>query len=251
MCRLISYIGAPVAPASLILVPPHSLIQQCRAPRHQTRTNDNPDGFGLAWFDGDANLHRYRRATPMWEDHSFTAVASDARTSCFVGAIRKATPGIALGEENTPPYVRDGWIFAHNGSIDGWVEGNDVRARGVVSEARAAEIEGTTDSEMLFAAILTRIDEGEAPHTAVGGVVAMIGGRFGGWLNVVLTDGEQIVATTWRNSLFILEHAGTTVIASEPYDDDLRWRHVADQMLVHATRDATSIEPIQRVQVSP
>ena len=56
--------------------------------------------------------------------------------------------------ENTHPFVSDGWVFAHNGTIQ---HQDALRAR--CSGRRLREITGDTDSELFFAYVLTRLDE--------------------------------------------------------------------------------------------
>jgi gamma-glutamyl hercynylcysteine S-oxide hydrolase len=250
MCRFIAYAGEPVVIASLVVEPQHGLLGQCRAPRFQTRTKDNPDGYGVAWYTG-SGIERHRKPVPMWEDVEFLKRARSIETTGFVAAIRKATPGIALGEENTPPYVNGNWIFAHNGSVEGWVEGNDKRAREMVSDRRLGQMLGTTDSEVLFAMVLDFIDEGADAATAVQMTVAFFADSFGGYLNLVLTDGERIAATAYQNSLFVLRTERAVVIASEPYDDDDGWEQVPDKHVLDASVDGATIGQIPLVKVKP
>ncbi len=74
---------------------------------------------------------------------------------------------------------------------------------------------------MLFGLILDRLDAGEDAAVALAEVLEPLVGD-GGRYNVVLTDGEQLLATCLGNSLFLRflpGHRIGNVIASEPYDD--------------------------------
>lgn len=252
MCRFIAYIGEPVTALDLLVVPPHSLFEQCRSPRHQTRTKDNPDGFGISWFNDDGVVERYRKPIPMWEDGDLSRRAATIVSGSFLAAIRKATPGLAICIENTAPYLADNMTFAHNGGVDGWVRGITGKAEALgVSATRLAAIEGTTDSEMLFGAILTRLDDGMSKHDAVTSVCVDIGERFGGYLNFLLSDGSTIYATSWGNSLFTLQRDGAVVVASEPFDNHDDWVRVPDRMYVQADRGGLAISPLAPERVSP
>ncbi|MFN2613658.1 MAG: class II glutamine amidotransferase [Actinomycetota bacterium] len=243
MCRFIAYTGPEIGAADLLVVPPHSLFEQCRSPRYQTRTNDNPDGFGISWFE-DGELKRYRKPVPMWEDDELPSVARTTRARHFLAAIRKATPGLAIATENTAPYIADGMSFAHNGSVEGWVEGTGARVREMVSERRLGGIEGTTDSEVLFALVLSRLDDGMSRSDAIASACVDVGTAFGGWLNLLLHDGERIVATSWGNSLFVLERDGAVIVASEPFDNRDDWRQIPDRMLVEAGSDGVDVSSL-------
>ena len=107
-----------------------------------------------------------------------------------------------------------------------------------VSDRRAAEIAGSTDSEVLFAMALDRIDAGEAPAAALSGVVGAVMGSTGGRLNMVLTDGHTIAATACGDSLYVQEEAPGVVVASEPYDDRAGWREVPDGSVIEAAERA-------------
>lgn len=67
----------------------------------------------------------------------------------------------------------------------------------------------------------------------------------GSRLNLLLTDGERIVATAWRNSLWYLTGPDRTVVASEPYDDDPRWREVPERTLVTADHADVTLTPLK------
>lgn len=70
----------------------------------------------------------------------------------------------------------------------------------------------------------------------------------GSRLNLLLTDGTSIAATTWGDTLWYLAPAGAdrAVVASEPYDDDPRWCRVPDRTLVAATTRGVTLTPWSR-----
>jgi glutamine amidotransferase len=111
--------------------------------------------------------------------------------------------------ENTHPFERGRWLFAHNGTITdvGWL-------REQVSERRAMEIDGATDSELFFAYLLTRLDRAGIPDepacAATDRIVAeavadaLARPAFGA-VNFLLSDGEAVYVHRFGRTLFALE----------------------------------------------
>ena len=96
-----------------------------------------------------------------------------------------------------------------------------------------AQIVGDTDSEVLFALVLDRLDAGDPPADALAAVVEEVLLVTKGRLNMLLTDGQQVAATRFGNSLFVRD----ATIVSEPLDDDPRWREVPEQSIVLAVAE--------------
>ncbi len=241
MCRILAYLGPPVTLDALLIAPEHSLLRQSWAPRHQRHGTVNADGFGVGWYEPTLRLEpaRYRRARPMWGDPSFASLAGVVRSGAVLGAVRSATPPLAVADTNTAPFTAGRWLFAHNGSVEGFCDGPAVKLRTTISPRRAAAIEGATDSELLFAMVLDRLDAGTEPGKALAEVIDIVTRVAPARLNMFLTDGERLVATARGDSLFVLDDAGVardaTIVASEPFDDDPAWLAVPDQSVVRAT----------------
>jgi len=249
MCRHLAYVGPSVTLEELILVPEHSLLRQASAPRYQTHGRFNADGFGVGWYDRDTRVEpaRYRTTRPIWADTSFASVAGLVRSDAVLAAVRSASPGMPVEETSTAPFTDGAWLFSHNGFVPGF-EGETGRAlRRTVSDTRVQKIAGGTDSELLCALVLDRLDAGAPPADALVSVVALVEERQpDARLNFLLTDGEQIAATACRNSLFVLddrERTGAVVVASEPYDDGAGWEAVADRSVVELDEDKLVVRP--------
>lgn len=158
MCRLLGIVASEPTEFGLVLT---------EAPRSlATLSREHPDGWGVAIHH--ASHHAAHRAAPHvhadgWNlqkgtepagrCHKFREVAGRSRGHVLVAHIRQKTVG-PTRLENTHPFVRDGWVFAHNGTIK---EQDGVRAR--CSARRLREITGDTDSELFFAFVLTKLDE--------------------------------------------------------------------------------------------
>ena len=246
MCRFVAYVGPPVTLGALLLHPPNSLLRQAWAPRHQRHGSINADGFGAGWYEPARRPEpaRYRSARPMWADRSFASLADVVASPAVLGAVRDATPPAPVEESGTPPFTAGTWLFAHNGAVDGFVDGARTALHRLLSDQRASAIEGSADSEVLFALALDRLDEGAAPAEALAEVVSAVTRVASGRLNLVLTDGATVAATVWGDSLFVLEAGAAAVVASEPYDDDPAWRPVPDRSVVSAEPGRVAVEAL-------
>ncbi len=131
------------------------------------------------------------------------------------------------------------WLFSLNGAVGGFRKGVDDQLRAKVSPKRLAGIEGDSDSEVLFALALDRLDAGDTPGDALAGVVEDVTGITKGRLNMLLTDGHELAATRYGNSLFVRE----ATVVSEPLDDDTGWCEVPDASLVAAVAEAHDTMP--------
>jgi gamma-glutamyl hercynylcysteine S-oxide hydrolase len=248
MCRHLAYVGPSVTLEKLIVKPKHSLLQQSFAPRYQTHGTINADGFGVGWYDRDKRLEpaRYRTTRQIWADLSFASIAGLVSSNAVLAAVRSASPGMPIEETSTPPFTEGPWLFSHNGFVPGFRTGVGRELRRKVSEARALGIAGATDSELLFALVLDRLDAGTPPADALVSVIGLVEELTTARLNLLLTDGERIAATACRNSLFVFDDrqlTGAVVVASEPYDDDAGWEAVKDGSVVEFGDDKLEVRP--------
>jgi gamma-glutamyl hercynylcysteine S-oxide hydrolase len=248
MCRHLAYVGPPVTLEKLIVKPKHSLLQQSFAPRYQTHGTINADGFGVGWYDRAERVEpaRYRTTRQIWADLSFASIAGLVSSNAVLAAVRSASPGMPVEETSTPPFTEGPWLFSHNGFVPGFRSGVGRELRRKVSETRAHGILGATDSELLFALVLDRLDAGTPPADALVSVVDLVEELTTARLNLLLTDGERIAATACRNSLFVFDDrqlTGAVVVASEPYDDDAGWEVVKDGSVVELGDDKLEVRP--------
>jgi len=249
MCRHLAYIGPSVTLEDLILKPEHSLLRQASAPRYQTHGTCNADGFGAGWYDRDTRIEpaRYRTSRPLWADASFASFSALVRSPAVLAAVRAASPGMPVEETSTAPFTDGPWLFSHNGLVPGFAGETGRKLRRAASETRLQQVAGGTDSELLFALVLDRLDAGASPVDALVSVVALVEEEQPeARLNFLLTDGEHVAATACRNSLFVLddrERSGAVVVASEPYDDNARWDAVPDGSVVVFDDDKLVIRP--------
>src|SRR6266508_2656639 len=249
MCRHLAYVGPSVTLEKLIIKPKHSLLQQAFAPRYQTHGTINADGFGVGWYDRDkrAEPARYRTTRQIWADPSFASISGLVSSNAVLAAVRSASPGMAVEETSTPPFTEGPWLFSHNGFVPGFRTGVGRALRRKVSDARANAMTSATDSELLFALVLDRLDGGASPADALTSVVGLVEDLTTARLNFILTDGGRIVATAVRNSLFVLDDrqlTGSVIIASEPYDGNAAWEVVKDGSIVEFGDDKLEVRPL-------
>ncbi|GGU83985.1 gamma-glutamyl-hercynylcysteine sulfoxide hydrolase [Streptomyces litmocidini] len=246
MCRHVAYLGEPVPLGELLVRPPHALLRQSWEPRTQDSGVVNADGFGVGWYaEGDPVPARYRRTGPIWGDPSFADLARVVRSGAFLGAVRGATLPGADGEAAAAPFAAGPWLFSHNGAVDGWPDSVTALA-GTLSAGELLRLEARTDSALLWALVLHRLRAGDAPGAALADTVREVAAVSpSSRLNLLLTDGERIAATAWRNSLWCLSAPDRVAVASEPYDDDPRWREVPEHTLVTAGRADVTLTPLK------
>jgi glutamine amidotransferase len=244
VCRHLAYLGRPRTLRELLVDPPHSLLRQSWEPRSQAHGKLNADGFGVGWYaDGDPVPARYRRATPMWTDRSFVDVARVVRSGAVLAAVRSATDGMAQGEAAVAPFSTGPYLFSHNGVVAGW-PASIVPLTTRLSMPDLLAMESVSDSALLWVVVHERLADGEKMPEALGNVVRLAASTAGGRLNLLLTDGRTITATTYGDTLCWRADDDGVVVASEPFDEESGWVDVPDRSVLVASRDGVDIAPL-------
>lgn len=250
MCRLFGlHAGTNVITATFwLLEAPDNLVAQ------STR---NPDGTGLGVFDAQGRPDVQKQPIAAWQDIDFAIEAHDMTGTTFIAHVRYATSG-RDDVLNTHPFLQDGRIFAHNGSL----EGLDVLDERLRALGTAGLVAGQTDSERVFALITGSIRARDGDVRA-GLVDAMR------WLaanvpiysvNVLLSTATDMWALRYPepHELYVLDRSDgapdpgfeyrtrrirarsehlqnrpSVVFASERMDDDPRWRLIDPGELIH------------------
>jgi glutamine amidotransferase len=255
MCRLLAIAANEPTDFKIVLR---------EAPRSlATLSREHRDGWGIAVFDERIGWRLDKGVACAGEDERFHRLAVGSRGEVLVSHVRQKTVG-ETSLVNTHPFERGRWVFAHNGTV------KDVAwLRGRTSAERAAEIRGETDSELLFAWLLTCLDAVGAAHApagpetdrAVATAMRAAHGHAGlGAYNFLLSDGAVIYAHRLGRTMHLLErgpndavresrrsHDGTVVqtpwsqrrsaifVASEKITDE-PWQQVDDGMLLRIDR---------------
>ena len=196
MCRWLAYSGAPVLLDDLLYKPKNSLVVQSLHSQLGAETT-NGDGFGVGWYGDQPTPGVFRSIEPAWNDRNLRELAGQISSRRVFAHIRAST-GSPVQQTNCHPFRHGRWLMMHNGFIGGL---SQVRRDLVlaVDPSLFPEIEGTTDTELLFHLALTHGLEEDPPAAMAQavGLVEAIGRRRGVQfpiqMTVATTDGD----TTW------------------------------------------------------
>ena len=212
MCRLYAFRSSlRSAVHQSLLAAENALARQSRA---------HPDGWGIGYYVDDYP-HLYRRPSQALEDGLFRELGSVVSAYTLIGHIRKASVG-EVNLLNCHPFQFGNWLFAHNGEIAAYNDDADIRARvsALVAPRFARHLLGSTDSEAIFYAFLSRLlarfEDMHAPgllFTAVADElrrtvddVMSISDTAGAQqtkLTFIATNGNLMVGHRWRMPLFL------------------------------------------------
>ncbi len=244
MCRLASYLGPELALSRFLVEPPHSLVEQSWRPREMTTGRLNADGYGLGWNACDGAPARLTYPMPIWTDVNLVSLGRSLRSNLWLGIVRSATPGFPAHHANTQPFIRESLLFLHNGHIEHFLRIVRGRIRRMLDEDIEASIDGTTDSEYLFALLcqITRRDQCTLAE-ALRELARTIGkyGDGAALLNVIVTDGATLYAMRHATgapapTLYFTDNddafPGGVLICSEPLTPSSGWRPAPEHSLL-------------------
>jgi glutamine amidotransferase len=245
VCRHLAYLGPEVTLASLVLEPAHGLLQQSFAPRLQAHGRLNADGYGVGWWSPTrAEPARHRRAVPLWSDRSFASWAGVVSSGAVVAAVRSATPPYPVEESCAAPFSDGRWLFSLNGAVSDGAGDAGARLRATLGADRQSWVDAPVDSALVFALLRAQLADGVSAAKALAAVVTTVDDVAPSRLNLLLSDGETVLATTHGDTLFVRRRAGSVLVASEPDDDAGDWAPVPPESLVEATRSTLSVTPL-------
>ena len=158
----------------------------------------NGDGFGLGWYGEQDTPGVFRSIEPAWNDRNLRELAGHIVSPLVFAHIRAST-GSPVQQTNCHPFRHGKWLFMHNGFVDGFheIKRDLVLA---VDPSLFPEMEGTTDTELMFFLALTyglKDDPAEAVARTIGLVEATgheHGVEFPFQGTIATTDGECIWA---------------------------------------------------------
>jgi predicted glutamine amidotransferase len=197
MCRWLAYSGSPVLLEELLYGPENSLVVQSLHSRLGAEET-NGDGFGVGWYGRQESPAVFHSIEPAWNDRNLRALAGHI-TSPLVFAHIRASTGSPVQQTNCHPFRHGRWLWMHNGLIHEFprVKRDLLLA---VDPALFSEIEGTTDSELLFHLALTLGLEDDPPQ-AVQRTIGLVeatghehGVEFPFQGTIATTDGECVWA---------------------------------------------------------
>ncbi|WP_406864314.1 class II glutamine amidotransferase [Streptomyces sp. HUAS MG47] len=218
MCRWLAYAGTPVLLDTILYKPAHSLIDQSRYAKLGVETT-NGDGFGIGWYTKETNTPALLRDVgPAWNNRNLRELADHIRSPLFFAHIRAST-GTAIQQSNCHPFRRGRWMFMHNGAIDRFhLLRRDLTL--LIDPALFADLEGTTDSEVMFFLALTYGLDQDPPSAVarMAGAVEHVGRRHGVDLplqmTLAITEGERVWAFRYSS-----ERASRSLFYSSRVED--------------------------------
>src|SRR5919199_4485703 len=165
MCRILAYLGEPLPVEHLLFDTDNSLVRQSYSPRLMN-TFLNLAGFGMqAWYPASfrpEDPFTYRATTLPSFDRNLRFIASKLAPTCVVAHVRGVTwsGNAVVTETNLHPFQFMGTrvVLAHNGHLRQFPRMRYSLVDHVRPEI-ARCIEGTTDSEWIYALILSQLDD--------------------------------------------------------------------------------------------
>jgi predicted glutamine amidotransferase len=279
MCRFLFYLGPAIPLSSLLTEPAHSLIRQSFEAKERAEPL-NGDGFGVAWYAaGDDAPAQFRAVTPAWSNRNLRHLARVVKSGCVMAHVRAATLA-GVSELNCHPFVARRYAFMHNGDVEGF-SGLRRKLIGELSDRAFEVIEGSTDSEHLFALFLDELGEqatgdttqamADALARAIGRIVRLSRDHSRDcYLNLAVTDGRGAACARFStdpeycDSLYfdsgrryvcedgvcrMIEQApegGAVIVSSEPLSTEGGWSPVpVNHMVVVRPERTTTLIPIQ------
>jgi predicted glutamine amidotransferase len=263
MCRWMAWMGQSILIDELLFKTQHGIVDQSLHSRMGAEPT-NGDGFGLGWYGAGEGPAVYRSVAPAWGDDNLRELADHTESPLFIAHVRAAI-GSPIQATNCHPFRRGRWLFVHNGFIaDFHLLRRDLML--AIDPAQFAEVQGSTDSEVVFHLALTLGLESDpigALERTIGlieatarehGVAAPVQGTFG------VSDGDGLWAVRYATvgparSLFASADVdtlkalqpdnprlqrlseGDRVIVSEPFADlPGAWQEIPEATAVSVRR---------------
>jgi len=266
MCRFCIYLGDEIEIADITTRHEDSIINQSFDAKHGRSLNG--DGFGIGWYGKKKNPGQFRSISPAWNNPNLRNLSEHIRSGCILVHVRAATPGLPVIFVNNHPFMMNNVMMVHNGSLGGFLRyKQDFIA--LLDKPFYQKVEGSTDSEHLFALIMTYFKNGgddnssswcermeKAIKMAFLDVKRLTNQDEACELNIAISNGEHAVATRFtintdrELSLYYRQSNGIELadkklifknqgsrkslfISSEPLDkDENLWTEVEDNSIL-------------------
>jgi len=163
MCRMLSYLGKPIAVEELLYRPDNSFIKQTYHPKYMSYLL-NLAGFGIvAWDTTSYNPelpYIYKTTNLPFYDENLWNLSFKINPFCFLAHIRGVSysENQVVSNQNVHPFMFEGTriALAHNGAlIDFETMRYDLLE--YVHSSYQKQIRGTTDSEWIYAVFMSQL----------------------------------------------------------------------------------------------
>jgi glutamine amidotransferase len=215
MCRALAYLGKPVLLDNFLYQPDSALVRQSTMPRMLQLLN--LAGFGMrAWdpasHDPERAFSYYSQSLPVF-DRNLKHLAEKIRPACLLAHVRGVPyhTRVEISLQNCHPFHFQDvpLVLAHNGDLARFAELKPLLAAHL-KPGIAAQIHGTTDSEWIYALVVSGLEDprsrpsGEELRQAVVRAIAAIrdaraelGIAVSSSLNLFIADGSQLAAVRY------------------------------------------------------
>src|SRR6185437_10149020 len=212
MCRVLAYLGDPLALDDLLYAPDNSLVRQSYAPQRLRMLN--LAGFGVAAWHPEGR-HPYTYHTPGLPafDANLRSLARNVRANCVLAHVRgvRFTENSLIGPQVLHPFLYPKMRFplAHNGDLHRFGEMRPLLQRHLRRDI-APLVRTTLDSEWIYALFLSRLEHPMEEHTTdefaealletleiLGQVREEAGIDWVSSVNLFVADGKSIVAARY------------------------------------------------------
>ena len=215
MCRALAYLGQPVVLDNLLFKPDSALVRQSYMPKMLHMLN--LAGFGLRAWVRDSNEpdqpFSYASATLPVFDRNLKSLAEKIRPSCVLAHVRGVaySTSVDISLQNVHPFQFPGvrLALAHNGDLPRFGEMKPHLFAHVKPELLHL-VRGTTDSEWIYALLVSQLDDPAADCSAeeilgatertlaiIREARARCGISSSSSVNLFLTTGDQVAAVRY------------------------------------------------------
>ncbi len=242
MCRFIAIRSRrPAEFANDLVASSQSLVCQSRCDQLQRQ---HADGWGIAAFHGKT-IEWARGSGPAFDCPDYLRAANQVCSDTLFAHVRKASKG-KPNLANTHPFVWNGWMFMHNGTLTAFEKLQPQLLSEIPSQCREF-IHGQTDSECIFHWLMSRLSKAKIISGQACASVTRLRQEFAqailelndrnqsakspkqetAKLNLMLTNGRVLVGSRYDNSLWYHTRRNTPtgaiqswLVASEPTTAD-------------------------------
>jgi predicted glutamine amidotransferase len=215
MCRALLYLGEPVLLDNLLFQPDSALVRQSYMPKMLHMLN--LAGFGMrAWdpasHDASTPFAYASDSLPVF-DRNLKNLAGKVAAGCVLAHVRGVaySTQVEISLQNVHPFQFAGvpLTLAHNGDLTRFAELRP-RLAAHVSLEFARQVRGTTDSEWIYAVLVSQLADPHVPPAAEELVRAIertlaiirkereaLGIDVSSSVNLFVTDGRQVAAVRY------------------------------------------------------
>ena len=164
MCRVLAYLGSQIPLENLLYKPDSSLLKQAYQP--QMLQMLNLAGFGMMAWDATSHLpeipYRYTTTELPVFDANLRNLSAKLRPRCVLAHVRGVpyNERVHVSRQNLHPFHYEGTplALAHNGDLAQFDAYKFTLAEHVRPAIRA-KVRGSTDSEWIYALLLSQLDD--------------------------------------------------------------------------------------------